>query len=175
MNIEIRKLLPNESNSYRAIRLECLKHFPINFASNYLDEKAKDKLFFQPYIEQSDSNNFVIGAFHKTNLIGISGFKRHELVKTNHRGLIIQVYVTPEYQGNGIGSRIITSTLNKAFKINGMEQVEIDVITINKNAEKVYEKIGFEAYGIQKNYLKIDNDYYDHKMMMIFKNQYMTS
>lgn len=175
MKIDIRKLRPNESNSYREIRLQCLKNFPTNFTSNYLDEKVKDELFFQPYIEKSDLNNFVIGAFHNGNLIGISGFERLERVKTNHRGHIIQVYVIPEYQGKGIGLDIIKSTLNVAFKINGIEQVEIDVITSNKNAEKIYEKVGFEAYGIQKNFLKIDNDYYDHKMMIIFKNQYFNS
>ena len=175
MEIEIRKLLPNESNSYRDIRLQCLKKYPKNFTSNYQDEKAKEKLFFQPFIENSNTNNFVIGAFHNTKLVGISGFNRHEREKINHSGIIIQVYITPEYQGQNIGSNIIKSTLNEAFKINGIEQVEIDVIAINKKAAKIYEKIGFEEYGLQKNFLKIDNDYYDHKMMMIFKNQYRIS
>lgn len=173
MDIEFRKLLPHESDSYRDIRLQCLKKFPKNFTSNYQDEKAKDKLFFQPHIENSSTNTFVIGAFHNTNLIGISGFNRYEKEKTSHSGIIIQVYVIPDYQGKNIGSNIIKTTLNEAFKINGIEQVEIDVITINKNAEKIYGKIGFETYGIQKNYLKIDNEYYDHKMMMIFKNKYI--
>ena len=85
------------------------------------------------------------------------------------------MYVNPEYQGNSIGLNIVKSTLEEAFKINGIEQIEIDVITVNKNAAKIYEKIGFETYGIQKNFLKINDSYYDHKMMMIFKNRYMTS
>ena len=175
MEIDFRKLLPNESSSYREIRLQCLKDYPKNFTSNYQDEKAKDKLFFQSYIESSNASNFIIGAFHKDKLIGISGFNRHDRKKTYHRGIIIQVFVVPEYQGKHIGLNIIKSTLNEAFKINGIEQVEIDVITINKNAEKIYEKIGFEQYGTQKNFLKIGNEYYDHKMMMIFKNQYVNS
>ncbi|WP_456437151.1 GNAT family N-acetyltransferase [Psychroserpens sp.] len=171
MDIKIRKLLPNESNSYRVLRLECLKNYPKNFTSNYQDEKAKPKLLFQPYIETSDLNNFVIGAFQNNNLVGICGFNRHERTKVNHSGIIIQVYVNPEYQGNSIGLNIVKSTLDEAFKINGIEQIEIDVITVNKNAAKIYEKIGFETYGIQNNFLKIDDSYYDHKMMMIFKNQ----
>ena len=122
MEIEFRKLLPNESNSYREIRLQCLEKFPKNFTSNYQDEKAKDKLFFQSYIENSNSNKFVIGAFHNNHLIGISGFNRHEREKTDHSGIIIQVYVVPEYQGKSIGSNIIKSTLNEAFKINGIEE-----------------------------------------------------
>ena len=74
MKIQIRKLLPNESISYREIRLQCLKNYPEYFTTNYQDEKTKDKLFFQPFIEHSNTSNFVIGAFHNNNLIGISGF-----------------------------------------------------------------------------------------------------
>jgi len=172
MDIQIRKLLPNESISYQELRLQCLKNYPKYFTTNYKDEKTKKKLFFQPHIEKSDTNIFVIGAFNNNNLIGISGFKRHDRKKINHGGIIIQVYVNPEYQGKNIGSNIIKHTLNEAFKLNGIEQIEIGVISINDNAEKIYKKMGFEEFGLQKNYLKIDSVYYDHKMMMIFKNQY---
>jgi RimJ/RimL family protein N-acetyltransferase len=172
MEIQIRKLLPNESISYREIRLQCLKNYPEFFTTNYEDEKTKDKLFFQPYIEQSHTSNFVIGAFHKESLIGISGFNRHDRKKTNHGGIIIQVYVKPEYQGKNIGSDMIRFTLNEAFKIAGIEQVEIGVISINEKADKIYKNLGFETYGMHKNFLKIGNSYYDHKLMMIFKNQY---
>ena len=97
------------------------------------------------------------------------GFKRHESKKTNHGGIIIQVYVTPEYQGRNIGSNITKSTLNEAFKINGIEQIEIGVVSSNEKAERLYTNMGFKEYGMQKNFLKIDNIYFDHKMMMIFK------
>ncbi|MCB0383062.1 MAG: GNAT family N-acetyltransferase, partial [Psychroserpens sp.] len=107
MDIDIRKLHPNESHSYRELRLECLKNFPQNFTSNYEDEKAKDVLFFQPYIEHSNPNNFVVGAFHNNHLIGISGFKRYEADKINHIGIIIQVYVNPEYQAKSVGLNIV--------------------------------------------------------------------
>ena len=172
MEIQYRKLLPFESNSYRELRLECLKKFPQFFTTNYKDEKLNKKVFFQTFIEQSDPENFVIGAFHNNNLIGISGFKRHERKKINHGGIIIQVYVKPEYQGRTIGTKTIKYTLNEAFKLNGLEQIEIGVISSNANAEKIYKDIGFKVFGLQKNFMKVDNFYYDHKMMTISKNQY---
>ena len=172
MEIQIRKLLPNESLSYRALRLQCLKKFPEYFTTDYLSEKGKEKLFFQQFIENSDKDNFVIGAFNNDNLIGISGFKRHERRKINHSGIIIQVYVNPKYQRKNIGSNIIRATIEEAFKISEIEQIEIGVISTNKHAEKIYKKIGFEEFGLQKNFLKINGSYYDHRMMMIFKNQY---
>lgn len=171
MEIQIRKLLPRESNSYREMRLQCLKNYPEYFSSKYSDEKAKDKLFFQPHIEQSNSNCFVIGAFHKDNLIGISGFKRHESKNTNHGGVILQVYITPEYQGRKIGSDLTKETLKEAFKINGVEQIEIGVVSSNEKAERIYSNLGFKEYGMQKNFIKIDSKYYDHKLMVTFKSQ----
>ncbi len=173
MEIQIRKLLPNESNSYRELRLQCLETYPEYFTTNYQDEKTKNKLFFQPYIENSDENNFVIGAFHKNTLVGISGFKRHEKHKTNHSGIIIQVYVNKEYQGMKIGSKIIKSTIDEAFKLTGIEQIEIGVISTNINAERVYRNLGFETFCLHKKFLKIDGQYYDHLMMILFKNQYL--
>ncbi|MGJ8594194.1 MAG: GNAT family N-acetyltransferase [Aquaticitalea sp.] len=172
MNITIQKLLPNHSTSYRELRLECLKNYPQYFSTNYADELTKEKLYFQSFIEQSDTDNFVIGAFDGQTLIGISGFKRHEAKKTEHAGIVVQVYVNPEYQGNTIGTDMIKATLDAAFKIEGIEQIEIGVISTNENAEKIYTKMGFEVFGLHKNYLKIDHHYYDHKMMMVFKNTY---
>jgi RimJ/RimL family protein N-acetyltransferase len=172
VEIQFRKLQPNESNSYREIRLECLKKFPENFGSNYQDEKVKGSSFFQLHIEQESTDNFIIGAFYNNSLVGISGFNRYESEKTKHRGRIIQVYVKPEFQGQHIGSNIIKATLNEAFKISGIEQIEINVLTTNEHAERLYTKLGFEAYGIQKKYLKIDNKYFDQKMMLLFKADY---
>lgn len=173
MDIQIRKLQPNESNSYRELRLQCLKNYPMHFTSNYLDELAKEKLFFQNHIEQSNVNNFVLGAFLDDTLVGISGFNRYDSKKIEHKGRIIQVYVNPDYQGQQIGFKLIKHTITDAFKIKAIEQIEIDVISSNKQAAKLYKKIGFEAYGIQKNFMKVGNDYYDHIMMMLFKNLYI--
>ncbi len=175
MDIQIRKLQPDESNSYREIRLQCLKNYPMHFTSNYHDEKAKAKLFFQTYIEESDKNNFVIGAFLNTNLIAISGFNRYERKKIEHKGRIIQVYVNPNYQRQQVGLNLIKSTIDEAFKISNIEQIEIDVIATNTHAEKLYQKMGFSTYGTQTNFMKVEDVYYDHRMMMLFKNQYISS
>jgi len=145
----------------------------MHFTSNYSDERKKEELFFQTHIENSDANNFVIGAFKDDHLIGISGFNRYEIKKIDHKGRIIQVYVNPDYQGLQIGYRLVKRTIDNAFKIKTIEQIEIDVISSNKHAAQLYENIGFETYGIQKHFMKVDNVYYDHIMMMLFRKSYI--
>lgn len=173
MNIQFRKLQPKESISYRSLRLECLKAYPENFGSNYEDERLKEILFFQPYIEISNPGIFVLGGFDDEKLIAICGFQRYDSEKTKHRARIIQVYVTPDYQQKNIASNLLKATISEAVKIPSIEQIELGVITNNSNAENIYKKLGFKEYGIQSNYLKINNVYYDHKLMQLFTKDYI--
>ena len=170
----IKKLQPSHSNAYRAIRLECLKNYPENFGSNYDDEVKTEKLFFQPFIENPNPDVFVMGAFNGEKLVAICGFQRYDAEKTKHRARIMQVYVTPAYQRKNIATQIIKATIEEALKSQGLEQIELGVITTNSSAETIYKNLGFKEYAIQKNYLKINNTYYDHKMMSLNIKDYTT-
>ncbi|MFP4846966.1 GNAT family N-acetyltransferase [Winogradskyella sp. PE311] len=172
MDIVIRKLKPIDLNSYRELRLQCLKNYPMHFTANYDDEKEKEKLFFHDSITNADTNNFMIGAFSKGSLIGFSGFNRYNRTKVAHKGRIIQVYVKPNYQGQQIGYSIVKATIEEAFQINDIELIEIDAIASNTSAKKLYTKLGFMQYGIQKHFLKVNGIYYDHVMMMLFKKEF---
>jgi ribosomal protein S18 acetylase RimI-like enzyme len=58
-----------------------------------------------------------------------------------------ELFIDPNYQGQGIGSKLLTEFLEKAKKLNlkgAMTQTEFE----NISAQKLYEKIGF---------LKIEN------------------
>lgn len=172
-HISIRKLKSNESLVYREIRLECLKLFPENFGSNYDDETLKPKLFFQPYIENFSQDNFVIGAFHKTRLIGISGFNRYDSQNKSHNGRIIQVYIKPEFQGQKLGKHIVIATLVEAFKISEIQHIEIGVMSTNHIAKAIYLSIGFEVIDIEKNYVKYSNTYADNIIMSMSRQTYL--
>ena len=100
--IEYRKLRSSESKKYRFLRLESLEKYPNSFGSKYEEQKQREKLAFENFIEQSNPECFIIGAILQDKLIGICGFYRHTDIDCNHRGEIIQMYVQPEYQGNQI-------------------------------------------------------------------------
>ncbi len=174
MPTTLQKLNPTHSNAYRAVRLECLKLYPENFGSNYDYEVNKEKLFFQPFIETPNQDVFVMGGFDAKKLIAICGFQRYDAEKTKHRARIMQVYVTPDYQRQNIATQIIKATITEALKLQGLEQIELGVITTNSNAETIYKNLGFKEYGIQKGYLKINNTYYDHKMMVLHTKDYIS-
>jgi RimJ/RimL family protein N-acetyltransferase len=167
MNIHYRKLLPADSKQYRDVRLDALQKFPENFGSNYETESAKPKLAFEIAIEQQADNNFIIGAFDGEKLIGICGFAQETGPKIRHRGLIIQMYIRPQYQGKGLGFKLLQTTVDEAFKIPEVEQLALGVISHNVNAAKIYERAGFKEFGMQPNYLKIGDKYLHQRLMLL--------
>ncbi len=61
--------------------------------------------------------------------------------RTDKAIYLVDICVSPEYQGNGIGSRIIGKLLSEA-KARRLP-VELGVFKVNHSALKLYKKLGF--------------------------------
>ena len=173
MNIIIRKLQPDESAIYREVRLACLKNVPEYFGSTYEEEVLNPKFFFEKYIEAASPDYVMFGAFDGERLIGITGFNRMARQRASHRGELVQVYVDSNYRGQNIGEKLLRQALDYAFRLDGIEQVQLSVIASNKIAIKLYEKLGFRTFGIQPRYFKAGETYMDQQFMQVFKNDYL--
>jgi len=119
-NIEYRKLESNESKKYRFLRLESLEKYPNSFGSKYVEQKQREKLTFENYIENSNSECFIVGAFDHDDLISFCGLHRLKDENCRHRGEIIQMYVQPIHQGKQIGFNLLKQTIAEAFKTGGI-------------------------------------------------------
>lgn len=161
------KLQPSHALQYRQLRLESLKVYPDSFGSTYEEQQLKEKLAFEHYIEQAASNAFIIGAFSEDQLIGICGYYGSNDKRCQHRGEIIQLYVQPQYQHQQIGRQLLLKTIEKAAKNPVLEQIELQVITNNTSAHKLYEKIGFQSYGLHQRFYKKGQRYFDLHLMVL--------
>ena len=172
MPIIIRKLQPHDSPVYREIRLACLQNAAEYFGSTYEEEVLNPKLKFENFIESASPEHFMFGAFDGDSLIGIAGFDRIDRKRARHRGELVQVYVDSNYHGHNLGEKLIRSVVEYAFTMDGLEQIQLSVIAVNKGAIKLYEKIGVRSYGFQPHYFKEDDTYMDQNFMQLFKNDY---
>jgi len=170
MEIEFRKLRPEDSQSYRTIRLECLKNFPDNFGATYEEQSVLPKLAWEEFIEQQSPDKFTVGAFDGDALIGICSVNLETRKKTRHMGEIVQMYVKPEYAGQKVGLRLLQAAINKAFEYPHVEQLTLNVLTTNVAANRIYEKAGFTEYGLLKRNFKTESGYMDQRQMILFKD-----
>lgn len=165
--MEIRQLTPLDAEEYLNIRLEALKNNPSSFASSFEESKHQTADKFKERFSTS-AHSFTFGVFEKSELIGIGTLIRESLIKLNHRANIVAMYIKSEHRKKGIGKALLLHLVNKAKKLNGVEQINISVVTLNAPARKLYSSCGFEVFGIEKRALKHDNIYYDEEYMVLF-------
>ncbi len=171
MLIIFRKLKSADSILYRNIRLKCLQTFPDNFGSTFEEEDKIEKLKFEFFLDEENADNFMFGAFADENLIGICGFSRELRAKAEHRGEIVQMFVDSKYAGRNIGFELLQKTIEKAFENAAIKQIVLSVVAANKNANRLYEKLGFIEYGFLENYFKKDETYW-HQRFMVLNREY---
>lgn len=79
--------------------------------------------------------------------------------RLSHRGGL-GMGLVPEARGKGVGSELMVRVLDHA-KTFGLEKVELNVYSENKNAIALYKKFGFEQEGYFKHYRKLEGRYFD--------------
>ena len=166
---KIRPLTVDNYEEYRQLRLEALKSAPEAFAETPEDFEKKTLSEIREDISMLNaSGGFIIGAFaNNGKLLGMIGLGRSNYDKLRHRGHVWGVYVTQSARGNGIGEKLIKEVVNKALKIDDFVQLDIEVVTTNKRALQLYQKVGFELFGTQPRALKVGNKYFDEHLLVL--------
>jgi ribosomal protein S18 acetylase RimI-like enzyme len=58
--------------------------------------------------------------------------------------------------------------------LEGIESIELSVVANNPAAVKLYKTIGFEIFGLQKNYFKNKDRYWDQQFMQLTRRKYLS-
>ena len=168
-NITIRALSENDARSFQTLRLRALKEHPDAFGSTYERESAYPLDFVAERLRRTaeSQNNFTLGAFRQEELLGVVGFLRIDGAKEQHRGHIWGMYVRSDEQGNGIGKALLSKAIDLADSLPGLEQIELCVVTRNKQARNLYVSLGFASCGIDPRALLVDGEYLDEERMVL--------
>jgi L-phenylalanine/L-methionine N-acetyltransferase len=75
--------------------------------------------------------------------------------------LMLGMGVSSEYQGMGVGTRLLQALLDADEKWFGARRIELDVYTDNVRARRLYERNGFVVEGIRRAYAWRDGGFVD--------------
>jgi ribosomal protein S18 acetylase RimI-like enzyme len=164
--IELRILAPEDAVVFQGLRLRALLENPEAFGASYEEDKDTpiDKVAERIRTTLPDSPTF--GAFLDGMLVGMVGIARSPRKKQHHRALIWGMYVTPEARGKGIGKQLLTTAIDHARQA-GVEELTLAVTVGNLSARKLYVSSGFNPYGVEPRYFKVDGRYYDLEWMWL--------
>ena len=158
-DLQIRLLAPADAAAYRAIRLSGLKDAPEAFGSTFDAEAAKPLAWFFARVTASH----IFGALRGCEILGVAGFAVRDGEKEAHKGLLWGMYVRPEERGTGVARRLVETVID--FARPRVELIQLSVVVGNEPARRLYARLGFVEYGIEKNSLKFGGRYYDEILM----------
>jgi RimJ/RimL family protein N-acetyltransferase len=166
--VEIRFLSARDASAYSNLRLEALETEPEAFGSSPAEHRMLSIDDIATRISDDPENKFVVGAFAHGRLLGTAGFLRDKGLKERHKGQIWGVYITRDARGKGISREMLCLLLDRAIKIDGMEQIKLAVSNTQLSAGRLYRSLGFESFGLERKALKIGDKYVDEEHMVLY-------
>lgn len=164
--MEIRRLNAADAEVYRCIRLEGLQLSPEAFGSSYEEELAYS---VEVYRNRLDSELvYTYGAYDSAELIGVVTLVLESKRKMRHRANIYGMYVNPAARGQSVGKKLMQAVIGKASELSEIEQIYLAVVSSNVPAKRLYDSLGFKTYGFDHHALRIENDYFDENLMVLF-------
>jgi ribosomal protein S18 acetylase RimI-like enzyme len=172
MTMTLRLLTASDAEAWWQLRLEALRNDPASFADSAEEHLTTSVETARQVLGSGDpAEKFVLGMFKEdmfedANLTATAGFYRYSHLKERHKGHIWGVYVSPESRGKGIARVLMEEIIRRARAIDGLEQILL-VASAHLPARKLYESLGFQAYGVEPRSLKIGTEYVDDVLMIL--------
>lgn len=156
----VRPLGPADADSFRLIRLEALRAHPDHFGSSWEEAQARPSAWF----EENAGSGRVVGLFDEQDaLAGMAGLALDPSLKSRHLATLWGMYVAPSARRQGAGAALVHAVL--AMAVPPVEEVRLTVSAHNGPAIALYERLGFERYGLDPHALKLGDRYIDELLM----------
>ena len=163
--ILVRPLIPSDTEAFIKLRREALEKEPLMFAASVEDDLALSRSFVRQALEDTDKSR-TFGAFFP-ELIGIVGIYRESSLKALHKARLWGFYVSPVYRDMGVGKKLLSSAINYTQKFNGVSQIHLTVNKLATSAIHLYEKYGFQTWGIEANALVYEGEFMTAHHMLL--------
>ena len=163
--LTVRSLCAEDAEALEVFR--CATYSETHFMARYPEEGANLETV-QKGLAGSEASalNFEVGAFAGEKLVGEFGVAQvRPHIKYRHRA-VMGISVRKEYWGCGLGSYLMQLAIDQT-RTNGFEQLELGVYSDNARAIHLYEKVGFERYGIQPRAFKLKDGTYRDEIIMV--------
>ena len=109
------------------------------------------------------------GIFYEEELVGIVSF--NQLDFTNDIGAV-GYWLGEEFQGKGIMTKTVQSLTTYGFEHLKLNRIEIRVATKNLPSQAIPERLKFTEEGILRQAEKLYNDYVDHILYSMLKEEW---
>jgi ribosomal protein S18 acetylase RimI-like enzyme len=147
--MHVRPLEPAEHQALRALMLEGHELAADAFTTTAAERAAEPADWWVRRIGGAGSLNQAFGAFDGGLLVGSVSVEYAAKAKTRHQALVVGMYVRPAHRGRGAGAALIRAVIEHARARPGVRLLTLTVTQGNDAAIRLYESVGFEAFGVE--------------------------
>ena len=162
METIIEILTPEKWQVLKDLWLRALAEDPTPFGSSYEEESVLSDDEWKKKFDASDKYVARVGDAY----VGLVGVTYNKKVRQEHSVDINGFYVLPEFQGKGIGRKLLERVIADMHAKPGIIRLRIFVDVERKNAIKLYSDLGFVETGISPKAIFDGTVYHDHAQMV---------
>lgn len=123
------------------------------------------------YYEDSDERFlFAIREKQSRQILGIAGFD--EIIWSNGVATVFIGIGSEGHTGKGLGKEAMRLLMDFGFNELNFHRIQLNVISYNETAIKLYEGLGFVKEGILREFIHRDGRRYDMYFYSMLRNEY---
>jgi ribosomal protein S18 acetylase RimI-like enzyme len=164
MSHPVRVLDAADVDEFRRVRLDALRLHPAAFGAAYEDEVGLDRAQFLARLTAPGFTRY--GAFAKGRLVGLVGLQMRTGAKEQHKARLFSMYVDAAHRGGDLAPRLIEAVIAGA-RDAGALLLQLSVAADNAPARRLYRRMGFTVYGVERRSLRVGEQFHDEELMAL--------
>jgi ribosomal protein S18 acetylase RimI-like enzyme len=156
----VRRLTTADAAAYRVLMLDAYASHPSAFTTT-VDERAGLPLRWWEERLGSDAAeaSVVYGAFDDVGaLVGAAGLSFETRQRASHKATLFGMAVAASARRSGFGRRLVLAVLAHARTLERLRLVQLTVTEGNSTAQALYERCGFQVFGVEPLAIAVDGE-----------------
>ncbi|MGD9808464.1 MAG: N-acetyltransferase family protein [Deferribacterales bacterium] len=162
MSVIMREIRQGDAEEF----MEIVNYYIRNTFNAYPEHEMELKWFDVLYDDFKDYPNICVYDEDKGRLAGYMYMRAYRKFSCFDRTAEITYFISPEYTGQGYGSKMLTHAIAEAKK-KGIKVILAHISSLNEGSLRFHEKHGFEKCGHFKNAVEKNGTVFDTVWMQL--------
>ncbi|MGJ3700178.1 GNAT family N-acetyltransferase [Variovorax sp. AFSI2.2] len=156
----VRRLAAADAAAYRALMLDAYATHPSAFTTTVEERAGLPLRWWEERLGADTSEASVVyGAFDDTGaLVGAAGLSLETRQRARHKATLFGMTVAASARRAGFGRRLVFAVLAHAREVERLRLVQLTVTEGNRTAQALYERCGFQVFGVEPLAIAVGNE-----------------
>lgn len=138
-----------DAPTYKALMLHAYAHAADAFTSTPEERAREPDSWWVQRIANPTGLTMGFGAFDGGALVGTVALDFSAKPKTRHKALLVAMFVHEDHRGTGAARQLLEAAIAQCRRCGDIRVLQLEVTDGNLPAQRLYQRLGFQAYGVE--------------------------